>query len=178
MIFVTVGTHEQPFDRLIQKVDELKKHGQIPDDVFMQTGYSTYVPFCCEYRAMIEFQEMESRMKTARIVITHGGPCSIIQARFHGKKPIVVPRQKMFKEHVDDHQVRFTNFLESKAKIIAGYNIDTLTKGIKERDRNRLSVHKQHANHIDLQEKANRFGMVVEDLIDRLVQRNQRSSGV
>ena len=27
MIFVTVGTHEQPFNRLIQKVDELKKDG-------------------------------------------------------------------------------------------------------------------------------------------------------
>ncbi len=25
MIFVTVGTHEQPFNRLIKKVDELKK---------------------------------------------------------------------------------------------------------------------------------------------------------
>ena len=25
MIFVTVGTHEQPFDRLIKKIDELKK---------------------------------------------------------------------------------------------------------------------------------------------------------
>ena len=24
MIFVTVGTHEQPFNRLVQKVDELK----------------------------------------------------------------------------------------------------------------------------------------------------------
>lgn len=27
MIFVTVGTHEQPFNRLIQKVDELKHDG-------------------------------------------------------------------------------------------------------------------------------------------------------
>ena len=25
MIFVTVGTHEQPFNRLVQKMDELKK---------------------------------------------------------------------------------------------------------------------------------------------------------
>ena len=25
MIFVTVGTHEQPFNRLIQKIDELKE---------------------------------------------------------------------------------------------------------------------------------------------------------
>ena len=33
MIFVTVGTHEQPFNRLIQKVDELKKEGVITEDV-------------------------------------------------------------------------------------------------------------------------------------------------
>ena len=32
MIFVTVGTHEQPFDWLIQKIDELKKDGIIQDD--------------------------------------------------------------------------------------------------------------------------------------------------
>ena len=32
MIFVTVGTHEQPFNRLIQKIDELKKDGIINED--------------------------------------------------------------------------------------------------------------------------------------------------
>ena len=44
MIFVTVGTHEQPFNRLIQKIDELVRDGEIEDDVFMQIGYSTYEP--------------------------------------------------------------------------------------------------------------------------------------
>ena len=29
MIFVTVGTHEQQFNRLIQKIDELKRNGII-----------------------------------------------------------------------------------------------------------------------------------------------------
>lgn len=43
MIFVTVGTHEQPFNRLIQKVDELKRDGVIKDDVIIQTGFSTYL---------------------------------------------------------------------------------------------------------------------------------------
>ena len=28
MIFVTVGTHEQPFNRLIQKIDELVRDGE------------------------------------------------------------------------------------------------------------------------------------------------------
>lgn len=39
MIFVTVGTHEQQFNRLIKKVDELKRDGIIKEDVFMQTGF-------------------------------------------------------------------------------------------------------------------------------------------
>lgn len=38
MIFVTVGTHEQPFNRLIKKVDELKRDGIIQEDVIIQTG--------------------------------------------------------------------------------------------------------------------------------------------
>ena len=43
MIFVTVGTHEQPFDQLIQKIDELKRDGIIKDDVIIQTGFSTWL---------------------------------------------------------------------------------------------------------------------------------------
>ena len=42
MIFVTVGTHEQPFNRLIECIDNLKKDGVIQEDVIIQTGYSTY----------------------------------------------------------------------------------------------------------------------------------------
>ena len=41
MIFVTVGTHEQPFNRLIKKIDELKQDGTIEEDVIIQTGFST-----------------------------------------------------------------------------------------------------------------------------------------
>lgn len=44
MIFVTVGTHEQPFNRLVKAVDELKRDGVITEDVIMQTGFSTYEP--------------------------------------------------------------------------------------------------------------------------------------
>ena len=44
MIFVTVGTHEQPFNRLIECVDQLKGSGKIEEDVVIQTGFSTYEP--------------------------------------------------------------------------------------------------------------------------------------
>jgi len=58
MIFVTVGTHEQPFNRLIQKIDELKKDGIINEDVIIQTGFSTYEPKYCQWSKLIPYQQM------------------------------------------------------------------------------------------------------------------------
>ena len=78
MIFVTVGTHEQPFNRLIQKVDELKKDGVITEDVIIQTGFSTYEPKYCQWSKLIPYQQMIKNVADARIVITHGGPASFI----------------------------------------------------------------------------------------------------
>ena len=107
MIFVTVGTHEQPFNRLIQKVDELKKDGVITEDVIIQTGFSTYEPKYCQWSKLIPYQQMIKNVADARIVITHGGPASFIMPLQIGKTPIVVPRQHQFNEHVNDHQVEF-----------------------------------------------------------------------
>lgn len=107
MIFVTVGTHEQPFNRLIKKVDELKRDGVIQEDVIMQTGFSTYEPKYCEWSKLIPYQQMIKNVGDARIVITHGGPASFIMPLQIGKVPIVVPRQHKFDEHVNDHQVEF-----------------------------------------------------------------------
>lgn len=53
MIFVTVGTHEQPFNRLVKAIDKLKKDGVITEDVIMQTGYSTYEPKYCKWDKLI-----------------------------------------------------------------------------------------------------------------------------
>ena len=107
MIFVTVGTHEQPFNRLIKEVDRLKKEGIITDEVFIQTGFSTYEPQYCDWKNIISYPEMEDYMSRADIIITHGGPATFMGAIAKGKKPIVVPRQEKFGEHVNDHQLEF-----------------------------------------------------------------------
>lgn len=78
MIFVTVGTHEQPFNRLVQKIDELKKDGVIQEDVIIQTGFSTYEPKYCQWSKLIPYQQMIKNVEDARIVITHGGPASLL----------------------------------------------------------------------------------------------------
>ena len=107
MIFVTVGTHEQSFNRLVECVDTLKKNGTITEDVIIQTGYSTYEPKHCKWQKLFSYQEMLKLVAEARIVVTHGGPSSFIMPLQIGKTPIVVPRKREFNEHVNDHQVSF-----------------------------------------------------------------------
>lgn len=107
MIFVTVGTHEQPFNRLVKAVDMLKLNGKITESVFIQTGYSTYVPQACEYKDFISMKQIDKYMQQASIVITHGGPSSFVMALQYNKVPIVVPRLSKYNEHVNDHQLTF-----------------------------------------------------------------------
>lgn len=108
MIFVTVGTHEQNFDRLVKEIDGLVKEKIIDEKVFIQTGYSKYVPQYCEYKTIISYDEMERLTQEARIIITHGGPGSIFLPIQYMKKPIIVPRNPEFNEHVDNHQILFS----------------------------------------------------------------------
>lgn len=107
MVFVTVGTHEQPFDRLIKYMDEWASIHD--EEVVIQTGFSTYEPMNCRWQKLFPYQEMVKNIDEARVVITHGGPSSFIMPLQVGKIPIVVPRKHEFKEHVNDHQVDFCN---------------------------------------------------------------------
>lgn len=135
MIFVTVGTHEQPFDRLIKEVDRLIHSGVIKEEVFIQRGICSMVPLNCPSSEVISYDDMFKKVNEARIVITHGGPGSIMLPLSMGKVPIVVPRQAKFNEHVDNHQVDFTRHLERGKKIIAVYEIETLEYKIINYDR-------------------------------------------
>lgn len=118
MIFVTVGTHEQPFDRLLKEMDRLVETGVITEEVFIQSGYTDYQPKHCGYSKLLPYSDMEKYVKEARIVITHGGPSSFIMPLQVGKTPIVVPRQEQFGEHVNDHQLTFALEVAKRQKNI------------------------------------------------------------
>ena len=135
MIFVTVGTHEQPFDRLIEYIDNLRKNGVIQEEVIMQTGYSTYEPEYCVWEKMYTYSQMIEFMNDARIVITHGGPSSFILPLQRGKIPIVVPRLCKYNEHVNDHQFDFALEVEKRNKnIIVVREMNELDDRIEEYD--------------------------------------------
>ena len=79
---------------------------------------------------MLPYQELCDTISKSRIIITHGGPGSILLCLQYGKIPVTVPRQRMFGEHVDDHQVRFVKLLERADKVIAVYDIGQLESAI------------------------------------------------
>lgn len=114
MIFVTVGTHEQPFNRLVEYMDKLKGSGAVSESVVIQTGFSTYEPEHCIWKKLFPYQEMVQNVAEASIVITHGGPSSFIMPLQIGKTPIVVPRLKQYNEHVNDHQLTFAKAVEAR----------------------------------------------------------------
>lgn len=120
MIFVTVGTHEQPFNRLVEYMDQWAETHD--EEVIIQTGFSTYEPKHCKWQKLFTYQEMVGMVDKARIVITHGGPSSFIMPLQVGKIPIVVPRRKKFDEHVNDHQAFFCKAVAQRLKNIIVVN--------------------------------------------------------
>lgn len=131
MIFVTVGTHEQQFDRLVRAMDELKADGTIDEPVFIQTGYSIYEPTHCEHSEFVPFKRMKEMMAEADVVVTHGGPSSFIEAMAAGKVPVVVPRRGDLAEHVNDHQADFVRIVaERRGGIVSVYDVADLPKAI------------------------------------------------
>ena len=80
VLFVTVGTHEQQFNRLLQYADELVEEGVIQEEVVAQTGFSTYEPVHASHRSWYSPEEMARFTNEARIIICHGGPSSYMPA--------------------------------------------------------------------------------------------------
>lgn len=128
---MTVGTHEQPFDRLVKAIDNLVADGTITEPVFIQTGYCTYEPRHCEHSQWVPYGKMSEMMGGADVVITHGGPSSFIEAMAVGKVPVVVPRKAELGEHVNDHQCDFVRAVaERQGGIIPCYDINELADAI------------------------------------------------
>ena len=86
MILVTVGTHDQQFNRLVRFMDEWA--GEHDEPVVIQSGCSTVEPHHCEWKDYYPYQTMQRYMEEARIVITHGGPSSFVTPLQFNKIPI------------------------------------------------------------------------------------------
>jgi UDP-N-acetylglucosamine transferase subunit ALG13 len=119
-VMVAVGTDHHPFDRLVGWVDRwAEAHPE--HRCAMQRGTST-APTSCRSEPYFGYAELQSAMTAASVVVSHGGPATIMDARAVGRLPVVVPRRSDLGEHVDDHQVRFTRWIASRHQIVLAEN--------------------------------------------------------
>ena len=101
MILVTVGTNEVPFDRLLKAVGD-RPSGE---EMVVQHGPSAVRPVgaeCCDF---VSYGRLVEYAQAARVVVAHAGAGSILMAVHAGKRPIVMPRLRRYREAVDDHQL-------------------------------------------------------------------------
>lgn len=114
-VFVSVGTDVHPFHRLMDWLDAFDAADPARIRWTVQFGRSRQPKV--EGSAFLDHDVMERAFNTASIVISHGGPSTIAEARNHGCKPLVVPRSPRLGEHVDGHQERFARRLAEKGLI-------------------------------------------------------------
>jgi UDP-N-acetylglucosamine--N-acetylmuramyl-(pentapeptide) pyrophosphoryl-undecaprenol N-acetylglucosamine transferase len=117
MIIVTIGTNEQPFDRLIAAAAQLPAG----EPLVVQYGSSAITSGPGRWVDFLGFDELAELMRQARAVVCHAGVGSIMLARQCGRKPIVVPRRQDRHEAVDEHQLPL-------ARRLAGSGLVTLVE--------------------------------------------------
>lgn len=130
MIFITVGTHESGFERLVKAGDELA--ARLNEKIIIQTGNTSYQPIRAEYFKWGTGKQIEALMQEARVVISHAGAGTIIQAIKLGKPLVIVPRQATQKEVHFDHQHELADTLHRQGRAIVVYepSIEALQQAI------------------------------------------------
>ncbi|WP_442791644.1 glycosyltransferase [Micromonospora sp. NBC_01813] len=134
-ILVAVGTDRHRFDRLIGWLEDWYPPAADRVDLVVQYGHSR-TPDIAGATAFLDHDALQRAMSRASLVVCHGGPATILEARRHRHLPIVVPRDPALGEHVDDHQLLFARRLagaglvrlcESQASLV-----DALEAGLRE----------------------------------------------
>lgn len=122
MIFVAVGTTKFQFDRLLHSVDRACCLLKSNERLYVQQASSKY-SFGYKHvtcYSEVPFNRIVALFQKARLLILHGGAGMVILAlRYAHAVPLVIPRSQEFGEHIDNHQVYFSQILKRKlAKVI------------------------------------------------------------
>ena len=116
--FVTLGTQDKPFERLIKAVEKQVELGNITQEVIVQSGCTKYKSDKLKIIPYMTIDELNKHLNDASLIITHAGVGTIIQALEIGKTVIAAARKKEFGEHISDHQQQFLDNFSSKGYII------------------------------------------------------------
>ena len=105
MIFVSLGTQDKPFVRLLDYLE----HSNIKDKIIVQAGFTDYESKKFEIHKYLDKDDFDKYIDEADLVICHGGVGTIVSCLNKNKKVLAVPRLSKYKEHQNDHQLQIVN---------------------------------------------------------------------
>ena len=104
MIFVTLGTQDKAFTRLLEMIDKEITNGNIKEKVIVQAGFTKYNTKNMQIFSLLDKDDFDKYIKDCDLLITHGGVGSILTGLKNNKKVIACPRLAKYNEHMNDHQ--------------------------------------------------------------------------
>lgn len=126
MIFVTLGTQDKGFKRLLEAIQKQIDLGNIKEKVVVQAGCTKFESKDMEVFDLIPFDEFDKLISQADLLITHGGVGSIITGLKNNKKVIAAARLKKYKEHTNDHQLQIIKNFAKEGYILELDDFDKL----------------------------------------------------
>lgn len=114
MVLVTLGTQKQPFTRLLDYIE----NSNLEDEIIVQAGHTKYVSKKMKLFEFIDYEKMDEYVKSADLIITHGGTGSVVGPLKLGKKIIGCARLSKYGEHVDNHQTELIGIFADEAYIL------------------------------------------------------------
>lgn len=130
MIFVTLGTNDESFVRLLKAIDKEIENGIIKEKVVVQAGCTKYKSKNMEILDLVPRDEFEKLISECDLLITHGGVGSILTGINKGKKVIAVPRLAKYNEHGNDHQLQIVENFSKRKYILSCKDLNKLGKTI------------------------------------------------
>lgn len=130
MIFVTLGTQDKDFSRLLKAIDREIEKGVIKEKVIVQAGYTKYESKNMEIFDLLPTDEFNELIEKSSLVITHGGVGNILSAIKRNKPIIAAARLKKFKEHTNDHQKQIIDEFTKQGYILELRDFNKLGKMI------------------------------------------------
>lgn len=129
LVFATVGA-TLPFDRLVESVAALRREGGIPERLIVQTGMGGVAPEGLRVVDTLPFDDIQTLLRDAAIVVCHGGTGSLITALREGCQVIAMPRLAALGEHYDNHQEEITSAFAKRGLILVAHTTDELREAL------------------------------------------------
>jgi UDP-N-acetylglucosamine transferase subunit ALG13 len=115
-VLALVGTDHHQFNRLVDWLDEAAVRN--PHVRFVVQHGASRAPLVADAHDYLPYEEIHRLVREADVVVCHGGPGTIMDARGAGHVPICVPRDPGLGEHVDSHQQRFAAVMHDEGMVV------------------------------------------------------------